>query len=71
MPEITKNTIIGKVLSIAPASAPIFMAAGMHCLYCPSAQGETIEEACMVHGIDVEILLDEIDAHIALQEDFM
>lgn len=69
MPEITKDTIIGQVLAIAPDSAPIFMAAGMHCLYCPSAQRETIEEACMVHGIDVDTLLDEIEAHLALKED--
>ncbi|MCD8190325.1 MAG: DUF1858 domain-containing protein, partial [Clostridiales bacterium] len=43
MPEITKDTIIGEVLAIAPDTAPIFMAAGMHCLYCPASQGETIE----------------------------
>lgn len=67
MPEITKNTIVGKVLSIAPASAPIFMAAGMHCLYCPSAQGETIEEACMVHGIDADELLEELNEFLANQ----
>jgi hybrid cluster-associated redox disulfide protein len=69
MPEITKDTIIGQVLAIAPDLAPVFMAAGMHCLYCPSAQGETIEEACLVHGIDVDTLLDEIEAHLALKED--
>lgn len=66
--EITKDTIIGDVLSIAPDTAPIFMQAGMHCLFCPSAQGETIEEACYVHGIDCDTLLDEIYAHLALQE---
>jgi len=57
MIEITKNTIIGDILDIAPQTAPIFMAIGMHCLGCPSARGETVEEACMVHGIDVDKLL--------------
>lgn len=69
MIEITKDTVVGQVLAIAPDAAPIFMAAGMHCLYCPSAQAETIEEACFVHGIDVDTLLDEIEAHLALKED--
>lgn len=54
---IEKDTIIGEVLDIAPQSAPLFMAIGMHCLGCPSSRGETVEEACMVHGIDVEKLL--------------
>ncbi|MCQ2441506.1 MAG: DUF1858 domain-containing protein [Oscillospiraceae bacterium] len=71
MPDITKNTVIGEVLATVPGISAVFAEVGMHCLRCGSAQMETIEEACMVHGIDVEILLDEIDAHIALQEDFM
>ena len=49
MVNITKDTIIGDI--------PILMAAGMHCLGCPSSRGETVEEACMVHGIDVDKLL--------------
>ena len=57
MIEITKDTIIGDILDIAPQVAPVFMAIGMHCLGCPSSRGETVEEACMVHGIDVEKLL--------------
>ena len=56
MIEITKDTIIGDILDIAPQTAPIFLY-GMHCLGCPSSRGETVEEACMVHGIDVEKLL--------------
>ena len=54
---IEKETIIGEVLDSAPQSAPLFMAMGMHCLGCPSSRGETVEEACMVHGIDVDKLL--------------
>ena len=48
--KIEKDTIIGDVLDIAPQSAPLFFAIGMHCLGCPSSRGETVEEACMVHG---------------------
>ena len=57
MIEITKDTIIGDILDIAPHTAPIFLSIGMHCLGCPSSRGEPVEEACMVHGIDVEKLL--------------
>ena len=53
MIEITKDTIIGDILDVAPQTAPIFLSIGMHCLGCPSSRGETVEEACMVHGIDV------------------
>ncbi|MBQ1603511.1 MAG: DUF1858 domain-containing protein [Oscillospiraceae bacterium] len=57
MIEITKDTVIGDILDIAPQTAPIFFAIGMHCLGCPSSRGETVEEACMVHGIDVDKLI--------------
>lgn len=55
--KIEKTTIIGDVLDIAPQTAPLFMSIGMHCLGCPSSRGETVEEACAVHGIDVDKLL--------------
>ena len=57
MIEIKKDTIIGDILDVAPQTAPIFLSIGMHCLGCPSSRGETVEEACMVHGIDVDKLL--------------
>lgn len=57
MVEIKKDTIIGDVLRLAPQTAPIFMSIGMHCLGCAAASGETVEEACMVHGVDVDKLL--------------
>ena len=57
MARIEKTTIIGEVLDIAPQTAPLFMAIGMHCLGCPSSRGETVEEACAVHGVDVDKLL--------------
>ena len=50
--KIEKETIIGDILDVAPQAAPLFFAIGMHCLGCPSSRGETVEEACMVHGVD-------------------
>ena len=57
MIEITKDTVIGDILDIAPQTVPIFLAIGMHCLGCPSSRGETVEQACMVHGVDADKLL--------------
>ena len=54
MIEITKDTVIGDILDIAPQTAPIFFSIGMHCLGCPSSRGETVEEACMGHGLTGE-----------------
>ena len=65
MVTITKETIIGDILDIAPQTAPLFMAIGMHCLGCPASRGETVEEACMVHGIDTDELLGELNKQIA------
>ncbi len=61
MIEITKDTIIGDILDVAPQTAPIFLSIGMHCLGCPSSRGETVEQACMVHGVDVDALLTELN----------
>ena len=65
MAKITKDTIIGDILDIAPDTAPIFLSIGMHCLGCPSSRGETVEQACMVHGVDVNELLDTINELVA------
>ena len=62
MGQISKDTTIGEALRINMDSAPVLMEIGMHCLGCPSAQGETLEEAAMVHGIPVEDLMAKIDA---------
>lgn len=62
MANITKDMTIGEILRIEPDVAPILMNAGMHCLGCPSAQGETLEEAAMVHGMDADALMEEIAA---------
>ena len=61
MAQITKDTIIGDILDIAPQTAPVFMSIGMHCLGCPASRGETVEQACMVHGVDVNALLEQIN----------
>ena len=61
---IEKDTIIGEVLDIAPQSAPLFMAIGMHCLGCPSSRGETVEEACMVHGVNADELVAKLNEHL-------
>ncbi len=66
--EIKKDTIIGDVLDLAPQTAPLFLSIGMHCLGCPSARGETFEEACMVHGIDADEILKEVNQFIASGE---
>lgn len=61
---ITKDTIIGDILTIAPQTAPLFMNIGMHCLGCPASRGETVEQACMVHGVDVNALLEKINSMV-------
>ena len=65
MTQITKDTIIGDILDIAPETAPVFLSIGMHCLGCPASRGETVEQACMVHGVDVNELLDTINELVA------
>ena len=65
MIEITKDTIIGDILDIAPQTAPIFFSIGMHCLGCPAARGETIEQACRAHETNADELIAKINAHLA------
>ena len=62
---ITKDTIIGDILTIAPQTAPLFLGIGMHCLGCPASRGETVEEAGAVHGVDPDALLAEVNKMIA------
>ena len=59
---ITKDTIIGDILDIAPETAPLFMAIGMHCLGCPASRGESVEQACMVHGVDADEIVEQLNA---------
>lgn len=64
MTEITKDTIIGDILDIDKTTAPFFLEMGMHCLGCPSSRGETLEQACMVHGVNPNELIAKLNAHI-------
>ena len=61
--EITKDTVIGDILDADFNVAPYFLEMGMHCLGCPSARGESIEQACAVHGVDPDELVAKLNAH--------
>ena len=61
MARVTKDTMIGDLLQIDQNVAPLLLNIGMHCLGCPSSQMETIEEAAMVHGLDPDDLVVEIN----------
>ena len=63
--EITKETIIGDILDIAPDTAPLFLEIGMHCLGCPASRGESIEDACAVHGTDADALVAKLNDYFA------
>lgn len=65
MTTITKDTLIGDILDIDPDSAQFFFAMGMYCLGCPASRGETLEEACMVHGVDAEEMVQKLNEHLA------
>lgn len=60
--QISKDMTIGQLLATNPTVAPVLMEVGMHCLGCPSAQAETLEEAAMVHGLDADLLVAKINA---------
>ena len=62
---ITKESIIGDVLDFDRTTAEYFFAMGMHCLGCPSARGETIGQACQVHGVDADELVEKLNKHIS------
>ncbi len=62
--KITKETVIGEVLDFNPDTAQFFFEIGMHCLGCPHSRGESIEEACMVHGTDATALVDKLNAFL-------
>ena len=62
---VTKDSLIGEVLDKAPETAQFFFEIGMHCLGCPSARGESIEMACMVHGTDADALIKKINDFLA------
>lgn len=63
--QITKQTLIGEMLQMDMGIAAILMAAGMHCVGCPSSAMESLEEACMVHGMNADEVLDQINEYLA------
>ena len=65
MAQITKNMIIGDILKINMGVVPILLNEGMHCIGCPASQGESLEEACMVHGIDADALTVKLNEFLA------
>lgn len=65
MTSVNKEMLIGDVLDKEPGTAQFFLAMGMHCLGCPSARGESIEQACMVHGTDADALVEKINNYLA------
>ena len=68
MAQIDKNMTVGDILDLDRETAVYFLNMGMHCLGCPASRGETVEEACMVHGVDADALVKEINAYLAGKE---
>ena len=62
--QVTKDMLIGELVQVDPGIVPILMAAGMHCIGCPSAQGESLAEAAMVHGINGDMLVAQINDYL-------
>ncbi|MDD6401081.1 MAG: DUF1858 domain-containing protein [Lachnospiraceae bacterium] len=65
---ITKDMLIHEIISVDPGNAAILMASGMHCVGCPSAAMESLEEACMVHGMNVDEVIASINDYLAKKE---
>lgn len=63
--EVTKSTKIGDILDFDKGTAQFFFAMGMHCLGCPASRSETVEQACMVHGVDADKLTADINGFLA------
>lgn len=65
---ITKDMLIGELLQIDRGTAAVLMGAGMHCIGCPASQGESLEEAAFVHGIDCDSLVAALNEYFAVKE---
>ena len=65
---VTKDSIIGDILDADRSTASFFIAMGMHCLGCPASRGESLEQACAVHGVDCDELVSKINEHLAKAE---
>lgn len=67
--KVTKQSLIGDVLDYDLNTAEFFFEIGMHCLGCPSSRGESIEDACAVHGTDADELVEKINQYLESRED--
>ena len=65
MKSVTKDSIIGDILDADQGTAQFFFEIGMHCLGCPASRGESIQQACAVHGTDADALVEKINAFLA------
>ena len=65
MTSITKDMTIGDILDADTETIPFFLEMGMHCLGCPASRGESVEEACAVHGVDADELVKKINDFLA------
>ena len=61
MEKITKDMIIADIIQVNMGCVPILLDEGMHCIGCPASQGESLEEACMVHGLDADVLAKKLN----------
>ena len=66
--QIDKSMLIHEIIEVDPGNAAILMAAVMHCVGCPSAAMESLEEACMVHGMNCDEVIADINAYLAKKE---
>ena len=62
---VTKDTIIADILDFDAETAPFFFEIGMHCLGCPASRGESLEDACAVHGVDPDELVEKLNNYFA------
>ena len=66
---ITSDMSIASVMRLDPEVAPVFLSYGMHCLYCPHASAESIAEASLVHGVDADAFLAQVNRFIEASEE--
>lgn len=66
--QVTKDMIISDILKLDRGTIPILLSIGMHCLGCPSSSGESLEDACAIHGIDVDQIVRELNDYLASKE---
>ena len=66
--QIDKDMLIGELINVDINLGPILLGAGMHCIGCPSSQMESLDEACMVHGIETETMVNAINEYLAAKE---